>query len=173
MKEVLDHFDQNEETITDWRLFIGPAADYYLQQWRRLQRGDWLTFNSYAFLFGIFWMLYRQMLRPTVLFLSIYFAEGFLERFLFQILGIEAPLSWWFFGRVLLFALALGFLGNWIYYQYTLNTIRQIKTNYAPEEHQKILRLKGGTSILPVLLFVILILIIFLAVWMLRTLSLQ
>lgn len=173
MKDVLDHFEQSDETVAEWRSFVGPGADYYLQQWRRLRNGDWLTFNLYAFLFGIFWMLYRQMLRPTVIFLSVYFAEGFLERLVFQFLGFDAPLSWWFFGRVILFALALGFLGNWIYYQYALHAIRRIKENYPPEDHQRLFLLKGGTSILPVLLFVLLILIIFLAVWMLRTISLQ
>jgi len=173
MKEVLDQFEQSDETIAEWRLFVGPAADYYITQWRRIQNGDWLTFNIYAFLFSIFWMLYRQMLRPTIIFLSIYFAEGFLERFLFQVLGFEAPLGWWLFGRIVLFALGLGFLGNWIYYQYTINAIREIKALYPPADQKKMLKLKGGTSFLPVLLFIILILIIFLAVWIFRTLSLQ
>ena len=171
MKDVLDHFDQSDETVAEWRLFVGPGAEYYLQQWRRLRRGNWVNFTIHVF--SILWLVYRQMLVPTVIFLSVYFAEGFVERLLFNLLGFEVPLGWWFFGRVLLFALALGFLGNWIYYQYAVNAIRQIKKNYPPEDQQRILRLKGGTSFLPVLLFVILILIIFLAVWMLQTVSRQ
>jgi hypothetical protein len=163
MKDILDQFDLDEETVRDWRLFAGKRAGYYVQQWRRIKQGQWVSFNVSAFVFGVFWLLYRQMLRPTILYLSIFFAEGFVEKLVFQYLGFSIPPVWWIFTRTFLFALLLGLFGNWIYLIHAEDQIQRIKASYPPERQEQLLRLNGGTSFVPVILFLLLILVILLS----------
>lgn len=168
MKDILDQFEREEERAAQRRLFVGPGADYYLEQWRRLEEGQLLSFNPAAFVFGVFWLLYRQMLRPTLLYFALYIGELFLEKMIIRGLGWPAPPLWWFFGRMLLFALLLGLLGNWIYRVHADEQIERLREEYPPPQLDRVLRLKGGTSFIPVILFVCLILIILLSNQLLR-----
>lgn len=171
MRKILDDFETRDRQEENWRLFVGPRADYYLREWRKIKDGQRFTFNLWAFVFGVFWLLYRQMLRPTVLYLSLYFAAGFVEKIVFQSLGMPIPPIWWFAVRTLLFSLLLGLLGNWVYLIDAEGKIQQINSNYPPERRREMLRLKGGTSAVPVVLFVLLILIILLTNFLLSPLA--
>lgn len=162
MKEILDHFSTDEEKLREWRWFVGPDADYYLESWVQIKNGHVFIFNIYAFIFNILWMLHRQLFRPAILFLSVFFAEGYLEKLIIsQTDAIILP-PWWTGIRVFIFAVALGFLGNWIYLKHTENTITQIKKKYQAERHQAMIRVKGGTSFIPVVLFIVILLSILL-----------
>lgn len=157
MNEILDHFRTDEQTIQEWRLFIGHNADYYIDSWIQIRNGQFFTFNIYAFVFSIFWMLHRQLLRPAVLFLSIFFAEGYLEKILFlSVFDLIRP-EWWLGVRIFIFSLLLGFIGNWIYLYHTESNISEIKQKHDSTNYHKMIQVKGGTSMLPVLLFIIIL----------------
>jgi hypothetical protein len=156
MPEILDQIDQEEQLDRYYRLFVGRRSNYYLRQWRRLRHGQWLTFNSSSFLFGILWLLYRRMFRTAFLFLAVFLAEGFVEALFFRAWNIVPPL-WWVGTRTLIFALLLGVLGNWLYLLHTREKVRQITRFYEPGEREEIMRLLGGTSWWPVVLFLLII----------------
>lgn len=159
MQNILDHFDTDDQTLNEWRLFIGPDADYYIDSWLQIRHGQFFNFNIYAFVFSIFWMLYRQMFKATILYLSIFFAEGYLEKIIFYSTNFIHLPDWWFSIRIFIFSLILGFTGNWIYLLHTESSISEIKKKYIGENQDKIIKLRGGTSIIPVVLFVVILLL--------------
>jgi len=168
MDDILDQFEREEERSACRRLFVGPNADYYLEQWRRMEEGQLLSFNVAAFAFGIFWLLYRQMLRPTLLYFAVYAGELFLEQLIVRGMGWKPlPLAWTF-GRFFLFAVLLGLLGNWLYRLHTDEQIGRIRSRYEAPQQARMLQLKGGTSLIPIVLFICLILIILLSNQLLR-----
>ena len=75
VKDILDHFDPTEELIEDWQLYIGQDASYYIKEWLKIRNGHVFTFNLSALIFNVFWMLYRKMYQPAILYLSFFFAE--------------------------------------------------------------------------------------------------
>lgn len=137
--------------MDDWRSFIGPNARYYINAWLNIRNGHWFSFNMYAFAFNIFWLLYRKMYQPAILFLSLFFAEGFLERVFFYFYEMKMPAISWYVLRVFVFAGLLGFLGNWIYYNFTQFKIQWLKSQYGKFRYKKFLPIQGGTTIYPIL----------------------
>ncbi|MCB2377201.1 hypothetical protein LGH70_06380 [Hymenobacter sp. BT635] len=43
------------------KAFVGGNTSYYLYYWRLVREGKRASFNLHAFLFGIFWVIYRRM----------------------------------------------------------------------------------------------------------------
>ena len=162
MNDILDHFEADEHTIVDWRRFIQEQADYYIEQWQGIQAGRWWSFNINAFLFSILWLLYRQMIRTSLLVLGVFFFEGYLESLIFRSILSTDVLPWWTAIRVAVFSFLIGAWGNRLYLRYVTRQIRGIKEEYPPEEWVGMLHLRGGTSIFPVLLFLLLLLAAFL-----------
>lgn len=159
MQPVLDFNEEEGDYIEDLQSFIGPSAAFYVTQWRQLRTGQILTFNFPAFVFGFIWMLYRRMYQPAVVYLSIYFAEGFLEKRLFQhFQPIVSPTNW-FMIRNFMFSLLLGVFANWIYLNFVDNRISQLKKEFGHPNYKAQLPKKGGTSYLAVIAFLVLMLL--------------
>ena len=158
MKDILDHFEADDHTLIDWRRFVQEQADYYIEQWQAIQAGRWWSFNINAFLFGILWLLYRQMIKTAALFLGVYLIEGYVESLILGSLLRPDVLPWWTAVRVGIFSFLIGAWGNRIYLNHVTRQIRSIKEEYPPEEWVGMLHLRGGTSIFPVLLFLLLLL---------------
>ena len=161
MKEILDEFYQEDAfPKEELELFMGPNSEYFMEERLKINAGNFLSFNVYAFLFSIFWMLYRQMFRPTILLLSLYFAENYLENLLFSKLGIPVFQPDWTYFRIFAMMLITGFLGNWMYIKHCEYEVLQVIEKYEHEVALDILKHKGGTSIFPVIIFILLIFII-------------
>ncbi len=156
-EKILDHFDPNEELIEDWKIYIGPGADYYTREWLKIKSGHILSFNLSAMCFNVFWMLYRKMYQPAILYLSFFFAEGFIETLIINFQSIPVNLVQWNFFRLSAFCLILGFLGNWTYYSYAQAKILDIKTKHRPPHHKEYLKLSGGTSFFPIFFLILVI----------------
>ncbi len=156
---VLDQFDIDENTLHEWRQFVGSQADYYIQSWMRIKQGQFFGFNLHAFVFNIFWLLYRQMFKSVILILSIFFAMSFLEKIAIVYFPIvDLPFNWIYI-KIFLFALFIGYSGNWLYLWHTEEAIRQVKSNYPKEDQARMIVLKGGVSYIPVTLFSIILLL--------------
>ncbi len=169
MDNILDQFDNNDEVIEEWRLYIGPNAQYYIRQFLQMEQGQLLSFNPYAFCFGFFWLLYRQMYKPAVIFLSVYFAEGYLE----SVIGINIPfpVNSWELIRVVAFFLVLGFTGNWIYYQHTQQEIEKIKSSSPSDQFKKKLEKRGGITLYPILILIFCVILLWLIQYQWRPLN--
>lgn len=154
---ILDHFDAVNELEEEWRLFIGPNSDYYVQEWWSIRSGVIFSFNFYALIFGVFWLLFRKMYQPAVFYLSLFFAEGFLETIFIDFNAMEVSLFHWNLGRIILFSIGLALLGNWIFYNHAQTQMAIIKSRFPGQYHQK-LSSNGGTSLIPIItLFLVII----------------
>jgi hypothetical protein len=60
-REPLDEDLVRGLRLAHWRAFFGLGDTYYTEQLLRLEAGRRLKFNWYAFLFGYYWMMYRQL----------------------------------------------------------------------------------------------------------------
>ena len=160
--QVLDQFEYEDHNKEEWAAFIVDQSNYYLQAWTRIKNGNFLIFNPYAFFFNIFWLLYRQMFKTLVLYLSFFFAEGYIEKVVLSSLNIHSMPSHWIYIRIFVFTLALGFLGNWFYLLHAEEIIKNIKKQYTQDQHLRLFELRGGTSFIPVLLFTVVVIMIIL-----------
>ena len=154
---ILDHFDPDEELIEDWKLYIGPNADYYVKEWLKIKSGQIISFNLWAFLFNVFWMLYRKMYQPVILYLSFFFAEGFIETLIINFQQIPLDFWRWNLFRIIAFCLILGFLGNWTYFSYAQAKIHTIRVRYGGKHYKEYLKMSGGASIFPIFFLILII----------------
>ena len=162
MEPILDFNEEEGEMLEDLRLYVGQNAPYYVYQWRQIRTGQMGAFHFPAFVFGFLWMLYRQMYQPAILYLSFYFAEGFLEKWAFQY--FQPPISPinWFLIRNLIFSIILGRFANWIYLQHSEQQINHLKKRFGSPLYKQKLAGRGGTSWMPILVFVLMLLLILL-----------
>ena len=155
MKSILDYFDPEEEALRDWRLLVGPGAGFYLQQWRLIRSGQWLTFNGWALIFGALWLFYRKMWREGIVFLAMYFAEGYLEKTFFPFFYYRLTNETWLGLRLLLFHLLLAFAANGLYLLYAERQIVTVQQHFPPAHQTVQLRRRGGVSFAYVALFIL------------------
>jgi hypothetical protein len=153
MKGILDHFEREEDYVEDWRIFVGPGADYYVREWKRLRAGGYFSFNTHAFIFNVLWLLYRRMWRTAIIFLSFYFALNYLEKTYFYWISLYFPPHWWFYLRLLLFAAFLGMTGNWLYLEHAERRITEVRRKHAFHSRAWALRRAGGGSLTPIAIF--------------------
>lgn len=155
----MDQFEDNDDLVKQWRIFIGLHANYYVREWLQIRKGKLLSFNLYAFCFGIFWLLYRKMYQPSVIVLSIYFAEGYLESIIIKDLPFEAYT--WELVRIGIYFTFIGFTGNWIYYIHTQHELSKLLASPKKSNLTLALRKRGGISFLPIITLFLCILLIF------------
>lgn len=113
-------------TPEEMRLFVGKNASYYLRSFARFSIAGIdrfvVTWNWPAFLFTFFWMLYRKM----------YLAAGI------------TFLLWWIPGFNLLLHVAVGIVGNYLYYRHARAKIEELKAVQPPPDMALALREVGG-----------------------------
>lgn len=154
MDDILDDIRDNEENdeIKDWRIFIGEQANYYIPKWEKIQSGQIISFNIYAFLFGIFWMFYRKMYRTALIVGGLLVFQFLIEDFLRINMNITEegfkPITWSF---TLLINTLFALFSNWLFYLEGQRKIEQIKDSTIDDYEVKLLQ-AGGTSILSVFL---------------------
>lgn len=157
MKNILD-FPESEPSIEEASLaeYIGLEKGYYLGQWARMQEERTLSFHYWALAMGPFWLLYRQMFRETALYVAFFLALGLLR---------WTDLGYWlydivfFAARVLILHLILGLSANRLYLLHCKRRVEKILNTVEQEEQKEVLRDKGGVSILPPIVFLLLSLI--------------
>lgn len=157
MKDILD-FPESEPSVEEASLaaFIGPEQAYYLEQWDRLQEERALGFHYTALLLGPFWLLYRQLFRETALYLGLFLGLGLLR---WSEIGFWLYEPVFFGGRAALLNLILGASANRLYLLHCKRQVEKILNEEEKEGRQEALRRKGGVSLLPPVVFLLLALI--------------
>jgi hypothetical protein len=149
----------NNQTEQEIRAFVGPRADYYLEEWRLALAGTEIAlgFNWAAFFLSWLWLPYRKMYRATMVLYGIILLATILEDIVFVgILGKpEAPRILERF-VALLAAIACGVLGNAWYVSHAQETIAEVRSQgLADDAYFQVLAKRGGTSAAAVLGFLV------------------
>lgn len=130
------------EDEKELRAFVGDEAGYYLGVW---SKGGQVSFNWAAFLFSAPWLFYRKMYGIAVLFLAVGIA----------LVAVLPELA-------VTFGLALlcGLFGNRLYCWQARRAVREACFKEPLEENRlKMLARRGGTSVVAVFLFLLVVLL--------------
>ena len=63
-----------------FELYFQKSKEYYLDKLTKYKSGQKFTFNIFAFLFGLFWFVYRKMYLQALIILLVIIGEGFIEQ---------------------------------------------------------------------------------------------
>mgnify|MGYP003671238285 CR=1 FL=1 len=133
----------NIDTETNWELaaFVGENRAYYLEKWESLKNGSVLSFNFYAFLFGIAWLLYRKMYREAGILFAIILVESEVT---FNLVGDNGAVD---IAIRIFYSLAIGFTANYFYLKHAEREIQKLNEQFQdPTALKELIIKKGGTS---------------------------
>lgn len=121
--------------------FVEKKANYYLDKWELFEHSsEKISWNWSAFFFSAYWMMYRKMYIPAVL----TFAANRLVKYMIALSGGHAYRL-----TTILFSVAIGMFGNYIYYVYASNKIADVADTANTDDPAVIgrtVRDIGGTS---------------------------
>ena len=142
--------------------FFKKSKPYYLDKLTKYRNGQRFSFNVFAFLFGLFWFMYRKMYLEAIVVLVVIVAEGFLESLIVtnnmgqdmgKVVNIVATIA---IGTI------VGLSGNYFYLLKARKAVQVAKTKYIDKEQQEALLMrKGGVSFIFLIIIVILIILLF------------
>ncbi len=158
MYELLDHQDQLDFQEEELRAYFGPNAAYFLGQWELWREGNPNSLNPAAFLWGICWLVYRQMWLPATVAILLFWCFGLVETQLQPLLDAHISSTYLVWVRLGVLHLLIAKYGNQIYLQKTRREVDQVKMAFPPSEVIPELRTRGGTSRLAVVIFLLLLL---------------
>ena len=157
--------------VKDFAAFIGSNTAYYLPKFKRFSEKKFLSFNFSAAIISPIYYLFRKMIPLGILFLMI----NLLATFFYTIVQVNAIvpiqnpllLDIAYYGMQVIgifstiFGLLNGLFANWIYYKWSVRTIKKCKSKAGedPVKYQTLLIQKGSVSPLYVgigLIFVLL-----------------
>jgi len=139
--------------VEDIREFVGPNADKYIEKFYKISQGE-KTYNWPCAIFLTYWMAYRKMWKPAILYCIILsIISGIIQGFGFgiQMICNLVLLLYYFFH--------MGYQGNILYWNFVKEELTKegladiSQPNYPIREH---LGKRGGTSILFLLAFILL-----------------
>ncbi|WP_338813563.1 DUF2628 domain-containing protein [Bernardetia sp. Wsw4-3y2] len=147
---------------TLFELFFHKSKEYYIDKLISYQKGQKFTFNVFAFLFGLFWFIYRKMYLQAFVILLIVVGEGFLEVLFFPDMD-ESTINTVNVVMTILIATITGFMGNYLYIKHAERVITNAQQKYNDTEQiHKIVKRKGGVSYLVFIILAGIIALIFL-----------
>lgn len=134
------------------RRFVGKGADYYFGKWKTIERtGNIVSFNLWAFLFGIFWMAYRKMYLFTFVVIVIIIAESVIE------VVFDAPESLDRTASVV-YGVMYALLGNYLYYVHIRKKLAMLRNDFtSPEKINEQIGNVGGTSWISVISLLVIV----------------
>lgn len=140
--------------------YFGRSADYYLQVLERFRNGSRFVFNPYALLLGQFWFLYRKMYLEVFVFFSLSVVLGIAQFYLFKQPAISPYQQQIGFVMTIALNLSYGFLGNYLYMRKAIKEVEYAKSNSSDRELlNAYLNSKGGTTMHPVFILIIIYLV--------------
>ena len=123
--------------------YFKRSKSYYLDRWIKFKDGQKITFNVFAFLFGLLWFIYRKMYIEALVLSTVILGEGILE---ILILPEDAGSTTNIMATILI-ATGAGLLGNYFYFRKAEKVVQNAKAKFSEFEQQKIfLSNKGGVS---------------------------
>ncbi len=143
------------EDIELYEAFFQKSKLYYLDKLIKFNAGQRYSFNFFAFLFGLFWFIYRKMYLEVILVIFLLVLEGALEELIVpESLSKEAYVI-----GTLAVASIVGFLANNLYIRKANRTIQAAKAMSQDIETQKAyLNKKGGVSYIVLIVLLLLLL---------------
>ena len=145
-----NHYILMEITEAELGIFFGKNKAYYLGVWDRYQSGENLPFKPYAFLFGIFWFIYRKMYFEGLVIFLVSVLIGAIEQAVFSRYLFPSPDQMRIISMVTNVTLAciLGFSANYLYMKHTERKMAGFDNHASnKEEFTEILSKKGGTNL--------------------------
>lgn len=140
--------------------YFGRSADYYLEVLERFRNGQMFVFNPYALLLGLFWFLFRKMYRETIMFFAISMMLGFLQTYMFRMPAIAPHQQTIGMVLTILLNLSYGIFGNYLYMRKAIADVEYAKSeSSSKEEVVGYLSNKGGTTMHPVFILIIVYLV--------------
>ncbi len=116
MQDILDNFGENiSNQCEDWELkaYVGDKSDHYLSKWKNRNEQFFLSFNFAAFFLVAFWLIHRRMYLYALAYALVSVVETHFTYFVFQ--GLPEYMLYINFGMHLIYALFIGFIGNYLY----------------------------------------------------------
>lgn len=142
--------------------YFGRSADYYLDVLERFRNGQQFVFNPYALLLGLMWFLFRKMYRQALMFFAISTLLGLMQTYFFRFPAIAAYQQSIGFVVTILLNLSYGVFGNYLYMRKAIADVEFAKSQSANKEDVlAYLSNKGGTTMHPVFILIILFLLYF------------
>ena len=142
--------DYNGISTSEMINFVGEKkADYYLERWNKyLENENFISWNWPAFLFGFYWFWYRKMYSIMLIVLAISISGNlFLPEVASSILSLGLMIGF-------------GLFGNQLYIKHATKKILHIKScqsrNVDYNTITRRLHVNGGTTIAPIITFIIL-----------------
>ena len=153
--------------------FLAKDSGKYIEKFRKISKGNKLSFNWAAFFLSPYWFFYRKQLKPGVIFMTLQLclnilitpsATAFMEYYEYlatvdmttvteaaaaeiiaQMTTLMQPM-WIFFGVMFVLKLIAGFVANPLYRKYTVNELQKVAAE--PNRNQKLTRILkyGGIS---------------------------
>lgn len=140
--------------------YFGRSADYYLDVLERFRNGQRFVFNWYSLLLGLFWFLYRKMYRETIMFFTISVMLGMVQTLMFRDPSMAVYQQKINFMATILLNLSYGIFGNYLYIRKAIAEVEYAKTQSPdPVELTNYLSQKGGTTMHPVFILIIIYLL--------------
>ncbi len=150
---VLDH---EPASIEDkyFEAYFGLQSSYYLQKYTLYKSGQTVMFNIAPFFVGFFWLLYRKMYLYAIVSFGVITASDYGEAYLFEYLSIDYDLQRLIsLGITIGFAVLFSLFGNYFYLQKAELEVRGVLSSTPDEDtRMELLTRKGGTSWIPILL---------------------
>lgn len=152
-----------KHTEEHYRLFFGRNSDYYLEIVKKQNSNKNMPFSTVAFIFGLFWMLYRKLFRLLPFVFLLLLIEAVIEQTIYELTNttdtvesIVDKTSW------LLWAFIFGAFGNQFYLKMADRKIAKIISLELPEkETNEKIKKAGGTTLIPHLFIGVLLILVF------------
>lgn len=129
----------NESLVAN---FVGNNQPYYVTKWKMMKKsGSKVSWNWSSFLLNTYWLMYRKLYVVAVIKFVVDLILGQLGTF-----GTVASLALW---------VCMGLFGNYLYFQNMEKCLREAE---ALNEGERAIYLskKGGTTIVPVVIMLVL-----------------
>ena len=137
-----------------FEVFVHSSKAYYSDRFDQYQEGKKFTFNLPAFLFGVFWFLYRKMHWEAFILFILMLLYSIIEDIIlkyYHLTFTDFGIGTKIIGGVV-FSTIIGYIGNRIYIKHAIREINSIKRRYQYDEEliKEQVRKKGGTSLIAI-----------------------
>lgn len=146
-----EFYDKNGITVSEMVSFFGDKkADYYMDKWTSYQNNEnFISWNWPAFLCGFYWFWYRKMYSIVAIIIAV------------SICGAVVLPNW--ISRILALGISIGcgLFANQLYIRHATKKIKSMKsmTNLGVDYNIVMRRIhsNGGTTIAPIIVFIVLV----------------
>lgn len=149
--------------MEDEELYIAyfqKSANYYLNILQKFRNGYRFVFNPYALLAGLLWFLYRKLYKETIVIVFISVSLNIIENNVFLNPAIKPYSRQIALSVSILLNASYGIFANYLYIKKAIKQVEYAKTNFInKDDAQAYLYGKGGTTMHPVFILIILFLV--------------